>query len=63
MDAQTLQQTLKEGQARMEQGLEEAQHELQDFNQRLVDVIKRRPGTCLLIALTAGFLIGRMASR
>ncbi len=63
MDAQTLQQTLKDGQARIEQGLEEAQHELQDINQRLVDVIKRRPGTCLLIALSAGFLIGRMASR
>jgi ElaB/YqjD/DUF883 family membrane-anchored ribosome-binding protein len=63
MDAQTLQQTLKEQQTRLEQGLEQAQEELKDFNDKVVDVIKRRPGTCLLIALAAGFVIGRMASR
>jgi ElaB/YqjD/DUF883 family membrane-anchored ribosome-binding protein len=63
MDAQTLQQTLKEQQARLEHGLEEARDELSDLNDRVVDVIKRRPGTCLLVALAAGFLIGRMASR
>ncbi len=63
MDAQTLQQTLKEQQARLEHGLEQAQEELSDLNERVVDVIKRRPGTCLLIALAAGFVIGRLASR
>ena len=63
MDAQTLQQTMKEQQARLEAGLEQARDELSDLNGRVVDVIKRRPGTCLLIALAAGFLIGRMASR
>jgi ElaB/YqjD/DUF883 family membrane-anchored ribosome-binding protein len=63
MDAQTLQQTLKEQQDRLEAGLEEARDELSDLNERVIDVIKRRPGTCLLIALAAGFVIGRMASR
>jgi ElaB/YqjD/DUF883 family membrane-anchored ribosome-binding protein len=63
MDADTLQQTLKDQQARLEQGLEQARDELSDINERLVDVIKRRPGTCLLIAIAAGFVIGRMASR
>lgn len=63
MDAQGIQQTLKEQQARLEEGLEEARDELEDLNERVIDVIKRRPGTCLLVALAAGFLIGRMASR
>jgi ElaB/YqjD/DUF883 family membrane-anchored ribosome-binding protein len=63
MDGQTLQQTLKEQQARLEEGLEEARDELSDLNQQVISVIKRRPGTCLLIALAAGFVIGRMASR
>jgi hypothetical protein len=63
MDAQTLQETLKEQQARLEQGLEEARDELSEINERVIHVIKRNPGTCLLIALAAGFVIGRIASR
>ena len=63
MDATTLQQTLKEQQARLQHGLEQAEEELSDLNRRVADVIKRRPGTCLVLALAAGFLIGRMASR
>ena len=63
MDAREVQQKLKEEQSRLEQGLEQARGELSDLNQRVVDVIKRRPGTCLLLALAAGFVIGRMASR
>jgi ElaB/YqjD/DUF883 family membrane-anchored ribosome-binding protein len=63
MDAREVQQKLKEEQARLEQGLDRAREELTDLNQRVVDVIRRRPGTCLLLALAAGFVIGRMASR
>lgn len=63
MDATTVQQTLKEQQARLERGLDQARDELSDVNERVVDVIRRRPGTCLLIALAAGFVIGRLASR
>jgi hypothetical protein len=63
MDAQTFQKTLKEQGARLEDGLAEAREELSDINEAVIDVIKRRPGTCLLIALAAGFVIGRMASR
>jgi ElaB/YqjD/DUF883 family membrane-anchored ribosome-binding protein len=63
MDGTTVQQTLKEQQARLERGLDQARDELSDVNERVVDVIRRRPGTCLLIALAAGFVIGRLASR
>jgi hypothetical protein len=63
MDAQTLQQAVKDKQARLEEGLEQAKDELSDLNQRLIDVIKRRPGTCLVLALGAGFILGRMVSR
>jgi ElaB/YqjD/DUF883 family membrane-anchored ribosome-binding protein len=63
MDATTVQQTLKEQQARLERGLDQARDELSDVNERVIDVIRRRPGTCLLIALAAGFVIGRLASR
>lgn len=63
MDAREVQQKLKEEQSRLEQRLDQARDELSDLNQRVVDVIKRRPGTCLLLALAAGFVIGRMASR
>jgi hypothetical protein len=63
MDATTVQQTIKEQQARLERGLDQARDELADVNERVVDVIRRRPGTCLLFALAAGFVIGRLASR
>ncbi|HXX31683.1 MAG TPA: hypothetical protein VEJ89_13355 [Myxococcaceae bacterium] len=63
MDAREVQQKLKDEQARLEHGLEQAREELSEFNQRLVGVIRRRPGTCLLLALAAGFVVGRMASR
>jgi len=63
MDAREVQEKLKQEQARLEEGLDRAKEELTDLNQRVVDVIRRRPGTCLILALAAGFVIGRMASR
>jgi ElaB/YqjD/DUF883 family membrane-anchored ribosome-binding protein len=43
--------------------LEDARHELESLNAQVVGFIKRRPVTSLVIALTAGFVIGRIASR
>ena len=43
--------------------LENAKRELDSLNHQVVGFIKRRPVTSLVIALTAGFVIGRIASR
>jgi hypothetical protein len=40
--------------------LDELRRQLGDVNQRAVDFIRSRPGTALLLALGAGFLIGRI---
>lgn len=43
--------------------LEEAQARLREANERVKDVIKENPGSCLLGAAVLGFVIGRWASR
>jgi ElaB/YqjD/DUF883 family membrane-anchored ribosome-binding protein len=43
--------------------LEDARRELDSLNTQVVGFIKRRPVASLVIALTAGFVIGRIASR
>ena len=40
--------------------LEELRQRMGEVNERLVSFIKERPGTALLIAAGAGFLIGRI---
>jgi hypothetical protein len=40
--------------------LEELRQRIGDAGERLVELIRERPGTSILIALGAGFLIGRM---
>jgi len=40
--------------------LDELRNRLGDVNDRVVGFIKERPGTSILIALGAGFLIGRL---
>jgi hypothetical protein len=40
--------------------LDELRDRLGDVNDRVVGFIKERPGTSILIALGAGFLIGRL---
>ena len=43
--------------------LEEAKERLRDVNQRVIAFIKERPGTSLLLAVAAGFILGRMVRR
>lgn len=43
--------------------IEEARRNLNDLNQRIVALVRERPGTCLLGALAFGFIVGKIASR
>jgi len=53
----------RELQERFAPEIENAKRELDSLNDQVVGFIKRRPVTSLVIALTAGFVIGRIASR
>jgi hypothetical protein len=44
----------------MELELDEIRHRLEDVGQRLTGFIRERPGTSILIALGAGYLVGRL---
>lgn len=54
---------LRELQSRLGPQLDQAKENLAELNDRVMAFIKRNPGTCLLGALAAGYLIGRLASR
>ncbi len=43
--------------------LEQVKERLRDLNERVIAFIKERPGTCLLAALAAGYLVGRLVRR
>ena len=58
-----LHEKARELQNRIAPELEGARRELDSLNTQMVGFIKRRPVTSLVIALSAGFLIGRIASR
>ena len=49
--------------AKLAPQLEQAREKLSDFNTRAKAFIRERPGTCLLGAVAAGYLIGKLASR
>jgi len=55
--------TARDIQNRVGAQLEEAPRELDSLNQRVAGFIKGRPIASLAIALAAGFVIGRIASR
>jgi ElaB/YqjD/DUF883 family membrane-anchored ribosome-binding protein len=46
--------------AQAQQQLEELRGRIGDLQENVADFIRERPGTSLLIAVGAGFLIGRM---
>jgi len=58
-----LQEKGRELHDRLAPELESARRELDSLNDQVVGFIKRRPVTSLVIALTAGFVVGRIASR
>ena len=43
--------------------IEEAKEQISQLNVRLKGFIRENPGTSLLVAVGAGYLIGRLASR
>ena len=59
----TLSDTAREIQNRVGPQIEDARRELDSLNQRVSGFIKERPITSLAIAIAAGFVIGRIASR
>ena len=59
----TLSDKAREMQSRMGPQMEEARSELDSLNRKVAGFIKERPITSLAIALAAGFVIGRIASR
>jgi ElaB/YqjD/DUF883 family membrane-anchored ribosome-binding protein len=59
----TLSDTARDIQNRVGPQIEDARRELDSLNKKVAGFIKERPITSLAIALAAGFVIGRIASR
>ncbi|HET6147056.1 MAG TPA: hypothetical protein VFH68_05950 [Polyangia bacterium] len=55
--------TARELEDRIRPQIEEAKKKVSDLNERAVGYIKENPGKCLLGAVAAGYIIGRIASR
>jgi ElaB/YqjD/DUF883 family membrane-anchored ribosome-binding protein len=63
MNPQQIQDRAREIQERIVPQIEEARRNLVDLNTRVVSFVRANPGTCLIGAIAAGFLIGKLASR
>ena len=65
--AQDNQQDLPESiavlQERMGPQLEQVKDSLEQFNQKALRLMREQPGLCLLGAVAAGYLVGRLVSR
>jgi hypothetical protein len=60
---QELEDTARQIEDRVRPQIEEAKRRLSSLNDQAVTYIKDNPGKCLLGALAAGYLIGKIATR
>jgi hypothetical protein len=60
---QELEDTARQIEERVRPQIEEAKRRLSSVNDQVVTYIKANPGKCLIGALAAGYLIGKIASR
>jgi hypothetical protein len=60
---QDLEDTARQIEERVRPQIEEAKRRISALNDQVVTYIKANPGKCLIGALAAGYLIGRIASR
>jgi len=58
-----IEKTAREIEDRFRPQIEEAKKKVSDLNDRAVSYIKENPGKCLLGAVAAGYIIGRIARR
>lgn len=56
-------QRTEQASARLRERLEEGEELAENMMERLESAIRSRPGTSLLVALGAGFVLGRIARR
>ena len=55
--------TARDFEERIRPQIEDAKKKVLDLNSQVVSYIKENPGKCLLGALAAGYIIGRIARR
>ena len=60
---QELEDTARQIEERVRPQIDEAKRRLSSLNDQAVTYIKANPGKCLIGALAAGYLIGKIASR
>jgi len=58
-----IEQTAREIGDRVRPQIEQARRKLTNINDQAVSYIKENPGKCLMGAIAAGFIIGRIARR
>jgi hypothetical protein len=56
-------QSARDIEARVRPQIEEVKRKITGFNDEAISYIKANPGKCLLGAVAAGFIIGRIARR
>lgn len=61
--AEHFERTARDIEERIRPQIEEAKKKITGLNEGAVDYIKANPGKCLLGAIAAGFIIGRIARR
>lgn len=60
---QALPESIAAFQERVGPQIEQMRDTLEQFNQKAVRLMREKPGLCLLGAVAAGYLVGRLVSR